>query len=119
VTAEHRRRGSERTYHRRTNPWTQSEDDAERIARSGELYGTVPRYGHSEPVVQAWRGPLPEDVPGLEFTTPVPPEPNTPPHRSEWRGPRPGVVTFVDDDDVAWARIPVRVTKIVREEDLR
>jgi hypothetical protein len=38
-------------------------------------------------------------------------------HRCEWRGPRPGVTVFADDEGVAWAKIPVRVTKIVRRED--
>jgi hypothetical protein len=44
-------------------------------------------------------------------------DPDTPPHRCEWRGPRPGVTVFTDDEGVACAKIPVRVTKIVRRED--
>lgn len=76
----------------------------------------MPRYGHTRPVVQAWAGPLPDAAWGIEFTTSVPPDPDTPPHRCKWRGPRPGVTVFTDDEGVAWAKIPVRVTKIVRRE---
>lgn len=104
-------------YHRRGNERTQTQADAEIIASSGKLWGRVPRYGHSEPLVQAWRGPLPPGSWGIEFVTPVPPEPDTPAHRCEWRGPRVGVETFVDDSGVAWASIPVQVTRMVRRED--
>lgn len=62
---------------------------------------------------------MPEKTPGAEFTTAVPPDPDTPPHRCEWRGPRPGVATFVDDDGLPWARISVRVTRVVRDEDVQ
>jgi hypothetical protein len=106
-------------YHRKGNERTQTDADADRIAASGELWGGVPRYGHTQPVVQAWRGPLPEGSWGIEFATAVPPDPDTPPQRCEWRGPRPGVEVFVDDAGVPWAKIPVQVTKIVRREAAR
>jgi hypothetical protein len=54
----------------------------------------------------------------MEFETSVPPDPTSLPSRPEWRGPRPGVEVFRDPDGVEWAKIPVRVIRIVAEEDV-
>lgn len=102
-------------YHRRGSS-TQTEADAEVIRASGELRGRVPRYG-AVPAVQAFEGALPDGAWGIEFTTPVPPDPTSLPGRPEWRGPRPGVVVFTDSNGVQWAAIRVEVVRIVREEE--
>lgn len=103
----------ERLYYR-LHSATQTNEAADKIAASGELWGTTPRYG-SVPAVQAYRGSLPEDRPGVEFTTPVPPDAGSDPRARgmvEWSAGRPGVVTFTHDD-VDYVKIPVRVTRIV------
>lgn len=103
-------------YHRRGSP-TQTDADADRVAATGELWGGVPRYG-AVPVVQAFSGALPDGAWGIEFETAVPPDPTSFPGRPEWRGPRPGVALFTDARGVQWAKIGVRVVRIVRREEV-
>lgn len=105
-----------RRYHRRGSS-TQTDADGERIKSSGELWGGVPRYG-SIPAVQAFGGDLPEGTWGVEFETSVPPDATSLPSRPEWRGPRPGVEVFLDAEGVQWAKIPVRVVRVVRQEEV-
>lgn len=53
----------------------------------------VTLYQSDIPKVKAFIGILPDHKKGIEFTTNVPPDPNTPPHRVSWSGDRPGVRT--------------------------
>ena len=85
---------------------TQTNEDAEKIEASGELWGRPPR-GSDVPQVQAYSGPLPEGRIGIEFWTWIAPTPNSPPGRERWhplltRG------VWYDED---WARIRVRLTR--------
>lgn len=102
-------------YHRRGNDRTQTDADAERIATSGELWGRAPRYG-TVPAVQAYVGELPDNSWGVEFRTPVPPDPSDSPWRATWRGPRLGVTTWTDEHGTDWVKIMVHVTRIARKE---
>ena len=76
-------------YWRKESP-TQTPEDARMQEASGEVWGRAPRDG-AFPAVQAYRGHLPHGVRGIEFTTPVRPDPGSPPGIAYWRGPRPGV----------------------------
>lgn len=80
---------------------------------SGQLWGRIPRWGLDQPVVQAYRGPLPEGQRGIEFYTNVPPEPqaHSLPNSADWRGPRDGVTTWTDQNGTDWARIDINMTK--------
>ncbi|MFC3452999.1 WXG100-like domain-containing protein [Amycolatopsis speibonae] len=81
-------------------------------ADSREIWGRAPVYGDSAPVVQAYRGPLPEGRRGVEFWTDIKPK---------WHGtnvamrawyPKQGV--RVEDD---FAKLEVVVTKNTQTED--
>ena len=72
---------------------------------TGEIWGTVPRYG-DRPSVKAYPGRLPKGARGIEFTTEVSPDPTDHPRIVTWSGPRTGV--FVDGN---WARIGVTMLK--------
>ena len=84
--------------------------EAALVAESGELWGQAPRntYASDIPQVKAWPGHLKAGEKGIEFTTTVVPDAQTPPGRVRWSGPRPGVV--VEDD---YAKIRVTLTKVV------
>lgn len=98
------RRGAERTYHRRESP-SQTAAIAAQQQATGEMWGRAPR-GSDVPAVQAYVGPLPFGIRGVEFTTDVLPDPGSPPGQAYWRGPRPGVV--VEDE---FAKIRCMITK--------
>jgi hypothetical protein len=78
--------GAEPTYHRYETP-TQPVTAAYEQRRTSEIWGRIPRWG-SEPVVEAYTGPLPDGQDGIEFTVPLPPEPLAPPGLALWRPPR-------------------------------
>ncbi len=84
-----------------------TQDDATTQAQldSGEFWGR-PNRGADRPSVDAWNGPLPDGKHGVEFWTDVEPSPGSPPGRSRWLGPRPGV-----ECDAEWARIRGTITK--------
>ena len=68
-------------YHRQQSP-TQTRETAIRQGSSGEIWGSYDRVmGGLSPIpsVDAFVGPLPDNVEGIEFTTDVPPDRNTPP----------------------------------------
>lgn len=94
-----------RVYHRRASP-TQTAADAGLQQRSGELWGR-PNRGSNFPTVDAYPGPLPPGVRGIEFVTDVEPSPDSPPRVARWTRECPGVTVEGD-----FARIPVRVTRI-------
>jgi hypothetical protein len=96
-------------FHRRQSP-TQTPADAALIIESGELHGLGPRQsggGRGIPQVQAYDGPLPPGVSGIEFKTPVAPTPGTPPGQVRWVKDEPGI----EPVDIDRVKIPVTVTK--------
>jgi len=82
------------TYHRFTSS-TQTLEDIEKQIESLEIWGKAPNnvYKSDIPKVKAFIGKLPKGKKGIEFTTDVPPDPNTPPYLATWSGNRPGVKT--------------------------
>lgn len=82
------------TYHRFISP-SQTLEDIEKQVQSLEIWGRPARnlYQSNIPKVKAFIGKLPKNQNGIEFTTDIPPDPNTPPHRVSWSGNRPGVKT--------------------------
>lgn len=96
--------GSADIYHRKESP-TQTAADAALQEATGEIWGSVP-FGGVRPVAQAYRGPLPSGARGIEFTTDVAPDPQTPPSRARWSGPRQGVRV-----EGGFAKIDVTVIK--------
>ena len=69
---------------------TQTPETARLQQEAGEIWGTAPRSSDI-PAVQAYDGPLPAGVRGVEFYTDVSPDPGMPPRMVYWRGPRAGV----------------------------
>jgi len=76
-------------YHRLESP-TQTKQTAARQVATQEIWGTIAKWGYA-PTVKAYIGPLPTGVRGVEFTTPVPPRPNSHPTFEEWPQGYPGV----------------------------
>lgn len=111
VESQEQHRSEHRHYYFRVHSPTQTDDDARRIIETSRLRGRIPRFG-AFPKVQAYRGPLPADTAGIEFTTAAPPDPQSPPGQASWSGPRPGVQTFTDAQGVDWAQIEVTVTDV-------
>lgn len=91
-----------RIYHRIESP-TQTREIAGRQAETSEIWGTMARYAH-KPCVRAYKGPLPEGSRGVEFTTDVKPDRNSPPGQAYWRGPREGVIV---DGEFAKIRVTI------------
>lgn len=85
------------TYHRLVSP-SQTLKDIENQIQSLEIWGKAAHnvYQSNIPKVKAFVGNLPKGKKGIEFTTDVPPDPNTPPYLATWSGNRPGVVTEGD-----------------------
>lgn len=82
------------TYYRFFTP-TQTEEDIEKQLESFEIWGKPAHnfYQSNIPKVKAFVGNLPQGQKGLEFTTNIAPDPNTPPYLATWSGNRPGVKT--------------------------
>lgn len=68
----HRRSRMFGPFHRLESP-TQTVEDAARQEQSGEVWRRAGRY-ELIPKVTAYDGPLPRNVRGVEFTTPVEPD---------------------------------------------
>lgn len=85
------------TYHRYITP-TQTEQDIKMQIESREIWGKAAHniFQSDIPKVKAYVGKMPQGKSGIEFTTDVPPDPNTPPHLATWSGNRPGVKTEGD-----------------------
>jgi len=100
---------NDHVYHRKQSP-SQSPSVAAEQQRTGEIWGSCNRAasGGESPFlsVDAYVGPLGEGEKGIEFTTDVPPDRNTPPHHARWTGPRDGVIV-----EGPYAKIKVKVTK--------
>jgi len=93
-------------YHRRSH---HNPQENELIAASGLIWGK-PRgnfYAGLIPCVKAWGGPLPDGMVGIEFYTPIEPDPWSVPTEPEWTEGRPGVIVLERNELVA---IPVVVT---------
>lgn len=71
-------------FYRKQSP-TQTPDDAANQEKSGEIWGRGPAAGLA-PQVQAYVGPLPRGIAGIEFYTDLPPDPGGPPRRVSWSG---------------------------------
>ena len=84
-------------YHRYITP-TQTDADIEMQIESLEIWGKAAQnvYQSDIPKVKAYVGKIPSRREGIEFTTDIPPDPNTPPHLAYWSGDRPGVRTEGD-----------------------
>lgn len=82
------------TYHRFLSSSQTQEDIAKQI-ETLEIWGQPARnfYQSNIPKVKAFVGHLPTGKEGIEFTTNIPPDPNTPPNWATWSGNRPGVRT--------------------------
>ena len=81
-------------YYRLQTP-TQTDADIEMQIESREIWGKATQnfYQSDIPKVKAYVGNIPPEKFGIEFTTDVPPDPNTPPHLAYWSGDRDGVRT--------------------------
>lgn len=79
-------------YYRLQTP-TQTDADIEMQIESLEVWGKAAKnvYQSDIPKVKAYVGKIPPSKTGIEFTTDVPPDPNTPPHLAYWSGDRDGV----------------------------
>ncbi len=100
------RRDDNLLYHRLEAYPNQTPEVAAMQQASGEIWGQEGRLG-SMAQVRAFRGALPEDARGIEFTTPIPPEAGQIPWARWYPGRQPGV--FVNDK--GYAVLPVTVTK--------
>jgi RHS repeat-associated protein len=107
INRAHERERPNFRYHRRQSP-TQTPEHARLQQESGELWGKAPRYGRT-PAVQAFRGPLPAGVAGIEFATPVRPDSDGG-ALVYWSSGRPDVETFELNGE-EYAKIPIVVTK--------
>lgn len=77
-------------YHRLESP-TQTKTDAKNQQTSGEIWGRAPSNG-SIPTVKAYRGNLPTQKRGIEFTSTIPPTKGTgTPYEARWYPCIPGV----------------------------
>lgn len=96
-------------YHRRLSS-SQTPSVAALQQRTGEIWGSYNRdlMGGRSPIpsVDAYVGPLPDGIRGIEFTTDVPPDRDTPPWAARWTGPRDGVIV-----EGEYAKIKVTVTR--------
>ena len=92
-------------YHR-----LQSAEDNELMERTGKVGGRPMRniFASRFPKVKAFRGPLPPGYSGIEFTTPIPPDPGTPPGLAYWSAGTPGV-EVIDQND--YVQIPVTILR--------
>lgn len=95
-------------YHRRKSS-SQDDATAHLQTRSGELWGRAGRPTGLT-CARAYKGPLPEGVAGIEFTSPVPPEPTGHPFEARWYLSTPGVqMRYIDGTE--YAVVPIRVTR--------
>ncbi len=85
------------TYYRLKTP-TQTEEDIEMQIKSLEIWGKAAQnfYQSDIPKVKTYVGKIPPGKEGIEFTTDVLPDGNTPPHLATWSGNRQGLVTEGD-----------------------
>jgi hypothetical protein len=82
------------TYHRLESP-TQRSEDARLQEKSLEIWGR-PARGSGQPKVRAYVGSLPPHKRGIEFTTGVEPDLNTPPGLAFWSGPSAEIIIHED-----------------------
>jgi hypothetical protein len=99
--------GGEPHYVRRESS-SQTPAIAKKQEESGEIWGGVNRniWVTDRPSVNAYVGLLTERERGVEFTTPIPPDPLQPPGRARWTGPREGV--RIEDD---FAKLEATIVK--------
>ena len=89
----------------------------EAMQQEGRVSGKAPRniFAGAWPKVKAYVGPLPSGQTGIEFSTHVQPDPNTPPGRACWSKGRPGVLDLAPDprDGADRVAIPVSIARRV------
>lgn len=90
-------------YHRLSSP-SQTAVDAAKQIESQEMWGRPSRYSEISKV-KAYKGALPPNAQGIEFTTPIEPDPGSPPLMAYWTGGRENVRL---EDGIA--KISVEVT---------
>jgi hypothetical protein len=78
------------------------------MIESGKIGGR-PAWHSDIPKVKAFRGPLPPDRPGIEFTTDITPDRGCPPGYAYWSAGRPGIEVLEPNELVA---IAVTITKV-------
>jgi hypothetical protein len=76
---------------------------------SCEIWGRVSRHG-SEPNVKAYAGALVKNNRGIEFTTPIAPEPDQGPLHANWYHPSTKGVRLTKKDGEEFACIEANVT---------
>src|SRR5262245_25454403 len=97
-------------YHRLESP-TQTTLDAQQQAQSGEIWGTVHRPGGLFPSVKAYPNSIPVSTRGIEFSTPIPHDPNySSPAEARWLHPHTTGVIFRQVGGIDYAVIPAVVT---------
>ena len=87
----------------------QNEEDNERAERTGMVGGKPARNIAAGlfPKVKAYDGPLPAGRSGIEFYTAVPPDPNHVPGCPVWTGPREGIISSKDDQDLVLIAVTI------------
>jgi hypothetical protein len=70
-------------------------EDAKSQEKSLEIWGR-PARGSDQPKVKAYVGSLPPGKRGIEFTTDVEPDPNTPPSFAFWSSSCTGIIVLED-----------------------
>jgi hypothetical protein len=98
------------SYFRRESP-TQTKEDAIRQVKTGEIWGRPSRIGGAFPCVKAYRGSLPGGQRGIDFATPVAPDPDSSsPFEARWYYPKtPGVMQRTNTEGEEFAAIPAKV----------
>ncbi len=98
----------ERFFHRVETP-IQTPELALLQVSSGEIWGREP-YGSNMLVVQAYRNELPPEKRGIQFTTPVTPQPGSgTPYEARWYYPLTTGVLLRRKEAVEYAAIPAKV----------
>ena len=103
--------GSDDVFYHRLESTKQSPDVAAQQQASGQIWGLTPQGGMA-PTVQAYNGPLPTGARGVEFTTPVAPEPGSgvplPGGPVRWYG---GITPGVTVNPEGYAVLPATITR--------
>lgn len=96
-------------FHRLESP-TQTAATAKQQVASREIWGAPARLNGLFPCVKAYRGPIPANTRGIEFTTPIAPDANSStPIEFRWYYPQTPGVERRSRDGIDYASIPAKV----------